>query len=67
MKTFTDRCDELRRRMYLCLKAVKDGDKREETVQRIAMYATLSAKNAASMGGALALDFLNDEPNGNDS
>lgn len=51
---------ECRRRMRLVGFAVRAGEKREATVQRIAMYASMSARNAAS-NGAVALDFLDDQ------
>ena len=57
-----DEChDELRRRMHATIAAVKAGNAHEATVQRIAMYAALSARNAASLGGAIALELLDDQ------
>ena len=46
--------------MRLVTAAIKSGDTREAAVQRIAMYAAMSARSAASRG-ALALDFLDDQ------
>lgn len=51
---------ECRRRMKLVTFAIQAGKTREATVQRIAMYASMSARNAAS-NGAVALDFLDDQ------
>lgn len=46
--------------MKLVTFAIQAGKTREATVQRIAMYASMSARNAAS-NGAVALDFLDDQ------
>jgi hypothetical protein len=60
MLTHDECLSECQRRMRRVTAAIKSGDAREAMVQRIAMYAAMSARNAASRG-ALALEFLDDQ------